>query len=397
MSKLYPLSFSAWKDSECGHRFKVLRIDRSYKDPETEPLRIGSEVARLLAGYRTHCFRQGIKNDVSYFDANKDLIPKDISDRVWELIENFEKTEFVNVPTDIKWVQIEGKFAFDGDLAYLGSDKDAWLSRLVAFRSVADFAYYDPSAGELVIIDDKTGFGESDELQLRLYSHLLKIAWMHDHNSIAQGMQLQKIRCIFNNIATKSTVELEFEPPETNAMYELILERIKEVNSRTEWPAQICQSCKWCTVPGCEIREETEKALLAQDNAPVIGIPDSIVWLADAEKALVFVQFAEDIVGRVKELLKAWVEKNGPVSHGGKIAQLVDRESWKPIDLAKLCKALIAYGAPPELVWNNLSLTKTALEKIVKKAKLEPKMPFIEAMVEKKSSKAFTITNDRIK
>lgn len=397
MSKLLPLSFSAWKDAECGHRFKVLRIDKSYREPETDALKIGSEVAKLLAGYRAHCYQEGLRNDVSYFDRIKDVIPEAIRDRVWELVENFKQSEFVTVPLDAQWVQIEGRFAFDGNLTCLGSDRKAWMSPTVAFRSVVDFAYYDPQAGELVIIDDKTGYGDPDELQLKLYSHLIKIAWMQDHNSIATGMQLNKVRCVFNNIATRSSSEIEFEPGETNGIREQILERVQEVNAMTEWPARICSMCKWCSVPGCEIRESTEKALVQAEGSPVIEIPNEIVWLKDAERALQFLSFAEDIVDRVKALLRDWVEKNGPVSTGGKIAKFSERESWAPKDLAMMCKALIAYGAPPELIWNNLSLTKSSIEKIVKKAKLEGKLPFIEAMVEKKTSKAFTIGNDRIK
>lgn len=397
MSKIIPLSFSAWKDAECPFRFRVLRIDRSYKEPETEALQVGSEVARLLQDYRNTCIIRGLRNDASFFDANKELIPEPLRERVWKLIKAFIASEFVNVPIGPKWMHVEGKFAFDSDLKFLGTTKDAWLSPRVAFRSVADFCYYDPAAGELVIIDDKTGFGEPDELQLRLYAHLIRIAWMHYHNSIAQGMQLQKVRCVFNNLATQSKQELEFEPGETNGMREIILERIREVNAMTEWPARVCSMCKWCSVPGCENRESARQALVTAEASPVISIPEKIELPADAEKALLFVSFAEDVVARVKDLLKVWVEEHGPVSHGGKIAQFSDRESWKPVDLARLCKALIAYGATPELVWNNLSLTKSALETVVKKAKLEPKLPFIEAMVEKKSSKTFTIGNDRIK
>lgn len=360
-------------------------------------MRIGSETARILAGYRRHCFDAKLKNDLSYFDDNHDLIDEDIREPVLKMVKSFASTNFVNVPLNAQWVQIESQMAFDSELRFIGISKDAWLSPKVAFRAVCDFTYFDPEAGELVVIDDKTGWGEPDDLQLRLYAYLMKIAWLQTHNSVGVGMQLNRIRCVFNNLATQSKKELEFDPGETNGMRETILERIREVNAMTEWPARVCSMCKWCSVPGCEIREAAEQAIITQPQSPVIGIPDAITILEDAEKALLFVSFAENVVSRVKDLLKVWVEEHGSVSHGGKIAQFSDRESWKPVDLARLCKALIAYGATPELVWNNLSLTKSALEKVVKKAKLEPKLPFIEAMVEKKSSKTFTIGNDRIK
>lgn len=388
---MIPISFSAWTDFDCPFRFKVLRIDKSYKEPITDPLKIGSLVAESLAEYRKHCISNGLKNDVSFLDNI------DIDGRAAELIKSFKRTEFVTVPTDAKWVQIEGKFAFDENLSLLGSDKQAWLHPRVAFRTVVDFAYFDPQAGELVIIDDKTGYGEADDLQLKLYAHLLKTAWMQDNNSIAGGMQLRRIRCIFNYLAKRETEEFCFDPPETNPMHDTIVARIREVNSCAEWSPRICSSCKWCSVPGCEIRESTEKALVQAEGSPVIEIPSEIVWLKDAERALQFLSFAENIVSTVKGLLRDWVEANGPVASGGKIAKFSERESWAPKDLAMMCRALTAYGAPPELIWNNLSLTKSSIEKIVKKAKLEGKLPFIEAMVTKKSYKAFGVENDRIK
>jgi hypothetical protein len=76
------------------------------------------------------------------------------------------------------------------------------------------------------------------------------------------------------------------------------------------------------------------------------------------------------------------------------VARYRDEESWKPKDLASLCAALVSFGAPKELVWSNLSLTKTALEKVVKKGKLESKQAWIDAYIEKKSTKAFGIVND---
>ena len=394
---MIPISFSAWKDSECPFRFKVLRIDRSYKEPQSEAMRIGSETARILAGYRRHCIDAKLKNDLSYFDNNHDLIDEDIREPVLKMVKSFASTDFVNVPLNAQWIQIESQMAFDSELRFIGTRKEDWLSPKVAFRAVCDFAYFDPEAGELVIIDDKTGWGEPDDLQLRLYAYLMKTAWLQTHNSIGEGMHLKRIRCVFDNLATRTSSEHVFDPPETNNTRHEILERIEYVNGLTEWPATICASCKWCTVPGCEIRESAEKALLAEPNVPVIAIPSELTTEADAQGALAFLVFAGSIVDRVKDLLKVWVDEHGPVYAGGKVAQFAQRESWEPKDLAQLCKALIAYGAPPELVWNNLSLTKSGIEKVVKKAKLEKQWPFIHAMVDKKTTQAFGITNDRLK
>jgi len=65
-----------------------------------------------------------------------------------------------------------------------------------------------------------------------------------------------------------------------------------------------------------------------------------------------------------------------------------------PRDLSRFCASLVQMGAPPELVWQNLSLTKTGIEKILKKAK-EVNPVMVMSMLDRKPAKAFRITNDR--
>jgi hypothetical protein len=376
-------------------------VDKSYKEPESDMLRIGSEVADLLGRYRVHCYKNGFPSDLSFFAANLGAVPADIRDDVDKLLGGFSASEFSTIPLNAEWVHIEsqpikdrekiGGFAYNGALTFLGSNKAAWLHRDVAFRLKSDFCYW--LDGELHIIDDKTGWGDGDEQQLAIYSYLCKVAFLQ--LPVNAVNPLHKIVCTFNNIARRTTTSVEFSPTDVNTQRQVLLDAMREINERKEWPAVACQKCQWCTVPGCPIREEASTALVQATNSPVARVPSEITWLQDAEKALIFVEFAEGIVGQVKELLKAWVAKNGPVSVAGKVARFQDKESWKTKDLAGLCAALVSFGAPKELVWKELSLTKTSLEKIVKKAKLEAKQPWIDAYLEKSASKAFGIMNDK--
>jgi hypothetical protein len=397
------LSFSAMNDAQCPYRFKVLRIEKSYKEPESEALRVGAAVATILQGYRAHCFKQGLSSDLSYLDGAKIVLDPDIKERVRELLTNFASTEFATVPLGAEWVHVEsrplgsdpkgiGGFAYNCGLAFLGSDKSAWLHKECAFRLKSDFCYY--LDGTLHIIDDKTGFGDGDEQQLSIYAYLVKLAWFQNPKN--SGKPLNAIVCTFNNIAKRTTTTIEFSPADTNSMREIIRKAIYDINERKEWPAVACSMCKWCSVPGCPIREDASKALVDHKDSPVVQIPNELFYVQDAEKALLFVQFAEAITDRVKALLKSWVEMNGPVMAGGKIARFQEKESWKPRDLSSLCAALVSFGAPKELVWNNLSLSKTTLDKIVKKGKLEARMPWIESHIERKSGKAFGIVNDSV-
>ena len=133
----------------------------------------------------------------------------------------------------------------------------------------------------------------------------------------------------------------------------------------------------------------------AQPRAPVLSIPSSIECVQDAEKALLFILFCDGIKDRVKELLRDWVDGHGPVSIAGKVAGYTERETVKAKDLAQLCSALVQFGAPKELIWNNLSLTKDALAKIVKRGKLEAKRAWIDAYLERSTSRSFGIQNDK--
>ncbi len=386
------LSFSRLKDVECPFRFNALYIAKTYKEPESERMRVGGAVAKILATYRNHCISNKIQNDVGLLGDIKARVQADLREKVVPLLDRFSRSEFVSVPIDAKWYQVEDRFAFNDNLLPIHGN-DAWFDKSVAFRAVVDFAFFDPKEGILDITDDKTGWGDSDELELKIYAYLLKTAWMSS-GDLTHGLRLKKIRARFNNIATGTVNEMELEPQETNSMRELILGKIKEVNAWTEYPARVCSCCRFCTVPDCPVRAESEKALVAADGSPVTEIPLKIFWQHEAEKALQFIDFADGIIGQVRDALKAWVDKNGPVVVGGRIAGYSDRESWQPKDLAAFCKALISWGAPPEMIWQNLSLTKSATEKVIKKAKLEKQMPFIESMVEKKVSRTFGIKND---
>ncbi len=399
---MIPLSFSAMADLQCPYRFRILRVDKSFREPETDGLRVGSAVAAILAEYRRHCYREGVSSDLSFLEGKETVLEPDIKERVADLLAGFASTEFATVPLDAEWVHVEslpvdaregiGGFAFDGALRFLGCDKAAWLQPEAAFRLKADFCYY--LGGELHIVDDKSGWGDGDEQQLATYAHLVKLAWTQVPANASRP--LERILCTFNNIAKRTTTRLAFSPEDTDPIGGVLLEAMREVNERKDWPAVACLRCKHCSVPDCPVRENAAKAIVTLADSPVSRVPSEINCLQEAETALLFIQFAEAVTDRVKDVLRAWVERNGPVMAGGKVARFGDKESWKVTDLKSLCECLVALGAPKELIWKELSMTKTAVEKVIKKAKLEAKRAWIDAYIEKRTSSSFGIVNDKI-
>lgn len=379
------LSFSSMKDMECPFRFNALKIAKTYKEPSTPAMEIGSVFATMIQAYREHCFKIGYPSDLTWWDiAGLDAsLEPEIRDGVLSKIEAFKGSEFAVIPVGkANWWKMEWQCAFDADLKYI---KDGWYSKDAAFRAVVDFAYR--TFGELVIIDDKTGRATPDPLQLQIYAHLLPRA---------VGMSPDKITCIFNNVATGKHKVMEFAPGLVSHIGDMIKAKIEEVNSWKEFPAKSCKLCRFCRVPGCPVRDGVkEEVALAVKNVevakfggtPALRLPDAITDQAEAEKALLFVEFAEGIIDDVKSLLRGWVEQNGSVTAGDKIADLRENTPWKAGNIERIVRALAAYGIPTAQIWGALSLSESALEKLLKKNKQSERLAMLLNMGERKEYK----------
>lgn len=389
---MIPLSWSALKDSECPFRFHALRIAKAYKEPQGAAAEIGSHVAEVLKTYREYCIKKGVPSDIEFLvraAANKTPDPEK-TEKIMGLIERFLNSNLVNIPLTTVWRKIEAKIAFDANLNPL-PERDGWFAKNVAFRMVSDFAYIHDRT--LWIIDDKTGRGDSDKRQVDYYADLLQ------RIAPTEGMNgFDRVVCILNQLGMgRVDIVAEYPPGPIAGVREEIMEHLARVNAWTEFPAVACSQCKWCTVPDCPIRNETETALIVSDQNPVTGIPTSITTRQQAEKAVLFLVFAENITDRVKELLRNYVQEHGAVMAGGKVAEERPNNPWKVKDLERLVKTLLAFGVPSQAIWPELSLSESAIEKLTKKAKIQSRLPVLLAMGERKEYKPrFGLFNDKL-
>ena len=382
------LSFSGWKDSECPFRFNALRIAKTYKEPESDAMLVGSAFANLMDRYRRRCFAIKLNSDMNFLDeaAAQSGIEGDNQTALLDLVDRFKSSEFAILPIgQAIWWETEWKAVFDDKLRYLQGPK-AWFDKKAAFRAVVDFIYR--AGNDLFIIDDKTGRASPDPFQLKIYAALMPRAI---------GMNPDRICCIFNNVIGKKEM-VEYCMAELRDVDGLILERLKEVNSWTEFPAVACDQCKWCTVPGCPLRERAADTLILEvrdeSKTPTLNIPTEITTKEEAERALQFVVFADDVVDQVKALLRGYVEGNGPVVAAGKVAELKPNEPWKATSVEKIVKTLAAYQIPVAQIWDSLSITEAAIEKLLKKNKAQDKLAMVLHYGERKSYKPrFGITN----
>ena len=386
------LSWSRWKAAECPHRFNVLHVEKSYKEPMGEPAEIGQHVATILQTYRQYCLAKNIQSDIEWLlKVSAAKVPdKGKTDKILDLIEAFINTNLVNLPINPQWVRVESKLTFDRNLKPILGE-EAWFSKSAAFRMVSDYAYIADKT--LWIVDDKTGRGDSAEFQVKLYAYLLPL--IKPPNTLPS---YDRICCVFNELGKRQcNVVGEYSPGDVDDVRETIMAKLAEVNAWTEFPAKACSECKWCSVPGCAIRDDVETALTISDKSPVPAIPLQLTTQAEAEKAMLFLMFAEGVTDQVKELLRSWVQEHGPIIAGGKIAEERENKPWKVTDLQRLATALVAWGVPVASLWSELGLSESALEKLARKAKIKERLPMLLAMGERKDYKPkFGLYNDKL-
>lgn len=389
------LSFSRWKDADCPFRFNALHIARTYKEPANEPMLIGGEVAEILKEYRLHCFKAGVSRDVDFLWKTFDQKAKTLtnSERTYELLQKFEQSDFSEIPVTASCVLIEKRLAFDENLNLICEEKedDAWFSKKAVFRLISDSVWREGDT--LQIIDEKTGFGDPDPLQLEIAAYLLPKA--------IPAIDMAGVFYIsgsFNILSTGKRIDcFQKRMDELGEIGDRIRARVKEVNSWTEFPARACGACKYCSVPDCPLQTKAKELIVKQQDSPVLEIPAEIKMQVDARMAIRFVSFAERIIDQIKGMLRDYVEANGPISVDGKIAELRPNEPWKATNLEQILKTLVAYGIPPKVIWDNMSLSESDLSKILKKAGMEERKPMLLSLGERKAYKPrFGIYNDKL-
>jgi hypothetical protein len=174
-----------------------------------------------------------------------------------------------------------------------------------------------------------------------------------------------------------------------------IRSQIALVNSWKEFPAIQCDLCGNCTVPDCPIRAQAEQAIVAaiQQEIPDLRMPTEITTREEAELSLLFRVFLADIEKRIDKLQRDWVKEHGPIEAGGKVLGFDSTESWKPKNLEQLMQTMMSYGVTKQQILNNISFTRSAIEKTMKQAKKLDRMPMLMPLLEVKTTERFAVKN----
>jgi hypothetical protein len=357
------LSYSGLKNLECPFRFHTMQVARTHKEPPTPEMELGSAVHKAI--------------EALLLSGRTILCPEGVDEEKYRsMVYNWKVSEFATVTRSGGSVEV--KTAMDSH-----ERRCDFASAEAVLRGIFDYYYLDGFTP--TVVDWKTGHWEVDPKQTQFYAVL----------ALANEPEAEQVETVVYNVSSNTITRRTYSREEIAETRDEILAISRDVNSRTEWPAKPCWLCDRCTVPECPEKGSVSTTLLQESKLPILRVPCAVSTQSEAETALRFVLFAESIVDQIKGLLKGYAETNGTVYAAGKTAGFVEKESWKPKDLAGLMKTLSAWGAPKDLLWDNLSLTKAALEKIIKKAGIKDREPAIKEMLEIKTSRAFSITKDR--
>ena len=342
---MIPLSFSKLRNYKCPYRFKALYID-GYVEPSNEAMMVGSQV-HMYAESRT----QGRMPPLpEHPDAAKLAM-------AWD-----ERGPCIPKGADAIGVEVP--------LAYSEGWKVADWEEADLFRGIVDLTYRVDDT--LYVEDIKTGWGEPNPMQLRIYAALLGMDGM-DYSLAGYGKPMEPPELVVGRFVVVHEqgvrVVESFANPWSKGWGSEVLDEIvrthEEVNSRTDWPAVPCELCEHCSAPDCPERGGA-LALVAKDIQPY-DLPSSLASVEDAEMAVKFLVLAKQFTSHAENLLKDWVKANGPVEAVGKVAEVRSSESWKPADMARLANALTASGIPSRDVWGAMSMSRTELERLLRK------------------------------
>jgi hypothetical protein len=394
---MIPLSYSSMKLAECPFAFNAEKIAKTHVPIAGTAAENGKAVHEALAAYLLHCRDNNVQSDldclanIAQNDVNIKNAPD--SDRCSELLSTFGNSEFVNIPSGADHIQIESKFELDLSGALLAETEEKWpFVSGCAFRGVKDYSYLLDDAA--YVIDWKTGWDSIDQIQLQLY------AWSMFESVAKNGLadRIQRVVTVIYNLATKRKQVQEYTASDLVDFWGQIRAKIEEVNSWTEFPAIACGHCRWCTVPACPVRLTVNTSLVTSPKSPVMTIPDKeLTSSLQAEDAVRFLVFLEVVQKQVNDLLRAYVEANGPIATMGKVAELRPNEPWKVKNLKTLVSTLGAYGIPPEQIWDALSISESAVERLMKRNRMMERLPMVLALGERKQyAPRFGIFNDSI-
>jgi hypothetical protein len=361
MAKKPGYSFSALElyDS-CPLAYKLVRLDRIPRG-ESEPLKIGGDCHQKVGDYLSRLVDTGQTTDWEW--AGGLLTPSDHPDVV-EIFQRFIEN-FV-LPPGMEAPGIEKKLAFTRAWA-----PTEFFAPDAYFRAVVDFTF---RQGGLVVVQDwKTNRMISEiekNLQTRIYGWAVRQTLYPDAQDIL--LRLHFLRYGSEREILLTPGDLDTVPQELEA-------KIAAIEAEKHFDPTPGSFCGWCGVTA---------------HCPIMAqalIPANVLYPVnheDAVKAATLLLAIQTMDKALKEHLKKYVQEYGPVQVGDQIYG-PSLSTTYDLDPREITEHLLGEGLEVDQVWNLLNLTKTSLERGLKRLKRKDLLDAILAAAPSKETEKF--------
>jgi hypothetical protein len=324
---------------KCPRAYKVIYLDKIPR-VTTEALKIGTALHGLVADYLNRLIVLGHPTD---WEWARGATPKnDLGDLglIWQqFYESFTLPQRLDAPG------VEKQLAFDRKW-----QPCEYFSNEAYFRMVIDFHFRQDRLG--VIVDWKTNRQVPQtvekDLQLLTYGWGLKQALYHDVEEVL--LRLHFLRYSKECEILLSPEDLSAVPDELSAL----IEAIEEDTTYNPTPGSFCG---WCGVTAhCQVMADT---LVPME----VLAPVTREQAVKATSLLLSLQRMErDLTARLKD----WVSENGSIQIGDLVFGPTPVVSYN-LDAREVVQALIETGLSRNEIWPLVTVTKTKLEKELRK------------------------------
>jgi len=340
----------------CPWAYKTVYLDRIPR-AKNEARETGQLLHGLVADYLNRLIATGQPTD---WDWARGALPNEAMADVIEMWNRFYET--FAMPQGLESPGVENRLAFNASW-----QPCEFFSDEAYFRMVIDFHFRQDSLG--VIVDWKTNREVpqtvAKDLQLRTYGWGLKQA-------LYPEIQEVLLRLHFLRYGKEQEVMLESQdlaevPDELEA-------RIKTIEADKNYDPTPGSFCGLCGVtPHCPV--------MSQALAPAEVLAPTT--REQAEKAASLLLTLQKMEKELTSRLKEWVREHGPVQVGDLIYGPAETVSYD-LDPNMVVEFLLNEGLEREAIWPLLGITKTGLERGLKKLQRKDLIPQVLALAPSK-------------
>lgn len=322
----------------CPWAYKLTHLDQIPRE-ENPPQKLGKELHQKIEAYLSRLISRKYPTDWTW------AAQQPASAEAQEVWERFYGR--FTLPAAMEAPGVERKLAFTRTW-----EPCDFLAPEAFFRLVVDFHYRQNSLA--VITDWKSGWvlpdSVEDSLQLRIYGWAICKAVYQD---------IQEVLLRLHFLRFGRDLEVLLTPADLQSVPQEIEARIAVIEADQTFAPRPGSFCDWCGLTAyCPVMAQ---AL----------VPREIVAIATREQA----QQAAELLLALREMdkflttrLKDWVQAHGPIPLGDLVFGPSESVTYS-LDSQEVVQKLLAAGLERQSIWPLLSVSKSTLERALKKLK----------------------------